>query len=100
MTWRHVDEDTIPGLATFCDFEVRRDIDPATWWMEPCGCTTPTTDPASPCGFKSGGPLDIPCGATGSDDWHKRSFWWQEPWLYHPHLPTRCTCGHPIEPVR
>lgn len=59
-----------------------------------------TPDAASPCGFKSGGPEDIPCGASGSDDWHKRSFWWQEPWLYHPHVPTRCTCGHALEAVR
>ena len=62
-----------------------------------CRCTTPAPDPASPCGFKEGGPKDIPCGAVAHHDWHDKRFWWQEPWLWHPHQPTRCTCGHPIE---
>lgn len=69
-------------------------------WLKPerrrhfiCGCTTPTPDPASPCDL----------------EWcqHRGAYWWHtalrvggdhDQWdRLHPHQPTRCTCGHPIE---
>lgn len=73
----------------------------------PTGCTTPDPDPASPCGFEESdifgacgmpdaswqhfrclvgpsdpeGPCPDPCPATSG---------------CHPHIPTRCRCGHAI----
>lgn len=63
-----------------------------------CRCTTPTPDPASPCGYN----------ACDSDPfWHECAtvpcvvdrFGYSHPHeACHPHQPTRClTCGHPIE---
>lgn len=55
----------------------------------PCGCTTPTPDPASPCGAFVG---RVRCYwnhgiQTSADDE-----------VGHPHQPTRClTCHHEIE---
>ena len=76
--WRHVDE-----LAGVCASWV-------SWKKGRCPCTTPTPDPASPCGYEG-------C-------WGKR---WTHAWVSgqfldessHPHVPTRCNCGHPIERV-
>jgi hypothetical protein len=38
---------------------------------------------------------DLPCGATASDDWHKRSTWEQDPELYHPFTPPTAPDGAP-----
>lgn len=46
-----------------------------------CRCTTPTPDPASPCGVCNQG--TVMCFYTNT----------------HTYQPTRCTCGHPIEPT-
>jgi hypothetical protein len=52
-----------------------------------CGCTTPTPDPASPCGY-------VGCLAAwhcdGTCPAHDRSV------ILHPHVPTLCTCGHAL----
>lgn len=65
-----------------------------------CGCTTPTPDPASPCGHKRYR-SDLPCGAIADDDWHDRRTWEQDRGLWHGYQATRCaTCGHAIEPVK
>ena len=47
-----------------------------------CCCTTPTPDPASPCGVCNQG--TVMCFYTNT----------------HTYQPTRCTCGHPIEAAR
>lgn len=72
MTWRHEDawHSQLTGL-TYCMARRKNG--------SPCECSTPTPDPAGPCGWDD-------CTATGIH--HPRWF---------PHLPTRCTCGHPIE---
>lgn len=57
-----------------------------------CGCPTPTPDPTSPCGFED-------CEHDGNATWtHPPA----GPYLHgaHPHVPTLCTCGHPIEAAR
>ena len=69
-TWRHT------GTGEWCDVDIA--MDPLLWPPSvpvACGCTTPTPDPAS-CAVCAGGP-------SGGND--------------GPHVPTRCTCGHPIE---
>lgn len=96
MTWRHVEEWREPTPEGPMDPEcvgcLRSDPENT--------CTTPTPDPASPCGQRDH-PKGLPCGATASDGWHDRRTWEQEPELWHPHQPTRClTCGHPIEEAR
>lgn len=52
----------------------------------PCLCERPTPDPASPCGqlVSDGFGRAFQCGGRDSTG-HA-----------HPHVPTRCTCGHPI----
>lgn len=49
-----------------------------------CGCTIPDPDPTSPCGLPGCG--EALGGAIDSTN--------------HPHVPTRCTCGHPIKAQR
>lgn len=86
--WRHVDG----GQGRVC-------------WVKDdkgeyvCDCVDPTADPDSPCGDDRDG-HDLPCGAVASDDWHDRRTWQHDPELWHPHQPTRCLCGHPLEAVR
>ena len=46
-----------------------------------CVCVIPTPDPASPCGVCNQG--TVMCFYTNT----------------HTYQPTRCTCGHPIEPT-
>lgn len=53
----------------------------------PDGCYPPTPDPSSPCGL---------CGQNGYRTVHATDI---AKGRRHPHQPTRCTCGHPIEPV-
>lgn len=78
--WRHAETDT--GMCT---------ADDGLNW---CGCITPTLDPASPCGEWY--QYDrMECGAIAPATVHEM------PRPYgHPHIPTRCTCGHAIEPSR
>lgn len=58
----------------------------------------PTPDPASPCGRIA---ASVACGYPASDpvmhgDAYVRLAGWRVRFT-HPHQPTRCTCGHPIE---
>ena len=59
-----------------------------------CGCTTPTPDPASPCGalVATGGNAHVAewqdCGRPADGIHHMPA---------HDYRATRCTCGHPIE---
>lgn len=79
MTWVHEHEDArLPGACLEC-------IAARTTF-----CTTPTPDPASPCGYeyKEDG---APCGFRRSMGGHEFVD------ADHPHQPTRCTCGHPIK---
>jgi hypothetical protein len=76
--WVHVEQD-FDGLGHRCSVPVG--TIPRRWGGFPCGCTTPTPDPASPCGYPG---CPLPEGAPGID---------------HAHVPTRCTCGHAIEKV-
>lgn len=81
-TWRHANEwhSDFTGL-THC--MAPRDNG------SPCECTTPTPDPASPCGHPE-------CEHDARATWtHPPA----GPYLHgsHPHVPTRCTCGDPIE---
>ena len=79
--WQHVDGDPCP-VGTVKE----------SWagqWVSPCGCTTPTPDPTSPCARRylwTTGILD--CMWDPNDHPEKSG---------HPHVPTRCLCGHPIE---
>ena len=60
-----------------------------------CRCTTPTPDPASPCGT-CGRPPDMDRCSPGSltnPSHHTAALGCHKP------TPTRCTCGHPIEPT-
>jgi hypothetical protein len=71
-----------------------------------CGCTTPTPDPASACGFvgcvgagahagRDGEPWAVCVGGPACPPSHP-----DDPGC-HSHQPTRClTCGHPIEEAR
>ena len=47
----------------------------------------PTPDPASPCGHPTCNQRAIAHVHMGAHGVYGR----------HPHVPTRCTCGHPIE---
>lgn len=82
MTWRHAPHQWSVSDGTIC--EDVPDIDGYA-----CGCTTPTPDPTSPCGqlVRCCHLYEMPCG-TAKDD---------HGGIAHRHLPTRCTCGHPIE---
>jgi hypothetical protein len=74
--WVHVERDSA-GMCLM--------LNPDESW---CSCTTPTPDPSSPCGWRGrDGTWEIPCRNGGT--LHEG--------LLHPHQPTRCTCGHPIE---
>lgn len=58
----------------------------------PSGCTTPTPDPASPCGRLLVDEdllgVEFPCGWPETGIVHDR---------HHPHRPTTCAaCGHGI----
>lgn len=56
-------------------------------------CTTPVPDPASPCEecwLAAGMPVHGPVDWLPVTSQH----------LAHAHVPTRCTCRHPIEPTR
>lgn len=57
-------------------------------------CTAPIPDPASPCGFEGcegwPGDHDFTVGRCQHPPKHD----------CHPHVPTRCQCGHPIEAER
>lgn len=53
-------------------------------------CTTPTPDPASPCGHPTCNQRAIAHVHMGAHGVYGR----------HPHVPTRCTCGHPLEATR
>lgn len=68
--WRHVEQ------TVECPVETR--------WAEPCGCTTPTPDLSSPCAVEG-------CRMLNGYG-HILAFTPDE------FVPTRCTCGHPIEP--
>lgn len=66
-----------------------------------CGCTTPTPDPTSPCGYEG-------CdGETAHWSWTEPGTLTEpgaycqheERWDCHPYVPTLCVCGHPIEAV-
>jgi hypothetical protein len=78
----------------------------------PKPCNTPTPDPASPCGWTAWAWGTDTCATVGqSDRVHTHDAYCSndEPgsgspdectrdFAYcHPHQPTRCTCGHPIE---
>jgi hypothetical protein len=76
--WVHVEQD-FDGLGHRCSVPVG--TIPRRWGGFPCGCTTPTPDPASPCGVCNQG--TVMCFYTNT----------------HTYQPTRCTCGHPIEPT-
>ena len=75
-TWRHADEmhwSNHPDFHPVCMACVRE--------IAKSPCTTPTPDPASPCGVCNQG--TVMCFYTNT----------------HTYQPTRCTCGHPIEPT-
>lgn len=71
------------------------------WCMAPgtaagyCGCTTPTPDDVSPCGWRNeyGETCDAYLTNHGYDEHCEHRMRAD----CHPHVPTRCTCGHPIE---
>ncbi len=72
--WVHVERDSA-GMCLM--------LNPDESW---CSCTTPTPDPSSPC------------RRCGRDLWNiAHPLIPGEPRRDHPHQPTRCTCGHPIE---
>ena len=80
MTWRHTNPVGSSHIA--CDACID---DPAVKYA----CTTHTPDPASPCGHPE-------CEHDARATWtHPPA----GPYLHgsHPHVPTRCTCGDPIE---
>ena len=62
----------------------------------PCECTTPTPDPASPCGalVATGGNAHVAewqdCGRPADGIHHMPA---------HDYRATRCTCGHQLEAV-
>ncbi len=74
--WRHVEQVTQHAGTRVC----------GNCYVENKVCTTPTPDPASPC------------RRCGRDLWNiAHPLIPGEPRRDHPHQPTRCTCGHPIE---
>lgn len=86
--WVHEDGDADGVCLVFIGIHCEKCMDPVQ-----CLCNTPTPDPSSPCGYEGCVPGDLlthePC-----------EFWavLEHPWSgCHPHQPTRCTCGHPIE---
>lgn len=85
--WQHVELPTFPGMCAGCIDEMAQD----SMTDYPHGiqlpCTTPTPDPTSPCGR-----LDC--------HWSPAVAWPHAALSSHPHIPTRCTCGHPIEATR
>ncbi len=57
-------------------------------------CTTPTPDPSSPCGYRFDfWTMTDVCEMPGDHPMHLYS----NARMYHDFVPTRCTCGHPIE---
>lgn len=58
----------------------------------PCGCTTPTPDPASPCGFEG-------CLIPPGKPWHVWADDIEPDALHHKRIPSRCLCGHALVPA-
>ena len=78
--WRHVDDCGTPDDDPFC------------------GCTTPTPDRYSECGFDGCWMMGFLCHCDDPSEDCKGD----HPISAdggHPYIPTRCTCGHPIEAV-
>jgi hypothetical protein len=86
--WRHVEQVTQHAGTRVC----------GNCYVENKVCTTPTPDPASPCGwtYGNGEPCDVPADRLIHPA-STRPFYGLNT---HDFVPTRCTCGHPIERVR
>lgn len=100
--WRHTELPTFPGQCAGCLNEMAQDSMTDNPFGIQSACTTPTPDPASPCGFedpwaKYGHPFP-PCGRPETHTHHTFSGGRGEtPDGGHFYRPTRCTCGHAIE---
>ena len=90
-TWRHADEmhwSNHPDFHPVCMACVRE--------IAKSPCTTPTPDPASPCGalVATGGNAHVAewqdCGRPADGIHHMPA---------HDYRATRCTCGHQLEAV-
>lgn len=83
--WRHTFE--VPACDWTGDTDAEYPVCGAADGDLGCGHTKAEPDPASPCGA-----CDLP---DASRVHMPETMAWD-----HPHIPTRCQCGHPIEPVR
>lgn len=100
--WKHGDVD-YDGIVIAGDLLTGECV--RCGWVDhnPRVCRTPTPDPASPCAFE-GCASQILDGALGH-----RPFEYvhrcPDPERHvetpkcHPHVPTRCTCGHALVPA-